>query len=100
MNIVILSRNINLYSTRRLIEEAHLRNHQVEVIDPLECDLIIEKEKPTILYRDTYLDNIDAIIPRIGASSLMTLATSKIPKPNSLVTPQPATICGVLGSNH
>jgi len=68
MNIVILSRNINLYSTRRLIEEAHLRNHQVEVIDPLECDLILEKEKPTILYRDTYLDNIDAIIPRIGAS--------------------------------
>ena len=68
MNIVILSRNINLYSTRRLIEEAENRNHHVEVIDPLECDLIIEKEKPTILYRDTYLDDVDAIIPRIGAS--------------------------------
>ena len=68
MNIVILSRNINLYSTRRLIEEAENRNHHVEVIDPLECDLIIEKEKPTILYRDSYLEYIDAIIPRIGAS--------------------------------
>ena len=68
MNIVILSRNINLYSTRRLIEEAENRNHHVEVIDPLECDLIIEKEKPTILYRDSYLEDIDAIIPRIGAS--------------------------------
>ncbi|MDC1540049.1 30S ribosomal protein S6--L-glutamate ligase [Flavobacteriaceae bacterium] len=68
MNIVILSRNINLYSTRRLIEEAENRNHHVEVIDPLECDLIIEKEKPTILYRDSYLDDVDAIIPRIGAS--------------------------------
>ena len=68
MNIVILSRNINLYSTRRLIEEAEQRDHQVEVIDPLDCYLIIEKEKPTVFYKDKYLDYVDAIIPRIGAS--------------------------------
>ncbi len=68
MNIVILSRNENLYSTRRLIEEGENRGHDVEVIDPLKCDLIIEKEKPTIYYKDRYLDYVDAIIPRIGAS--------------------------------
>jgi ribosomal protein S6--L-glutamate ligase len=68
MNIVILSRNKDLYSTRRLVEEAENRNHQVEVIDPLSCDLIIEKEKPTIFYNSKYLDYVDAIIPRIGAS--------------------------------
>ena len=68
MNIVILSRNKDLYSTRRLIEEAEKRNHIVEVIDPLSCDLIIENEKPIILYKDKYLDYVDAIIPRIGAS--------------------------------
>jgi ribosomal protein S6--L-glutamate ligase len=68
MNIVILSRNKELYSTRRLVEEAEKRNHFVEVIDPLNCDLIIENEKPTILYKDKYLDYVDAIIPRIGAS--------------------------------
>ena len=68
MNIVILSRNENLYSTRRLIEEAEKRNHLVEIIDPLKCDLIIEKEKPTIYYENRYLDYVDAIIPRIGAS--------------------------------
>ena len=68
MNIVILSRNKDLYSTRRLVEEAEYRNHQVEVIDPLSCDLIIEKEKPTIFYNSKYLDYVDAIIPRIGAS--------------------------------
>lgn len=68
MNIVILSRNSNLYSTNRLVEEGEKRNHTVEVIDPLKCDLIIEKEKPTIYYRDRYLDYVDAIIPRIGAS--------------------------------
>ena len=42
MNIVILSRNKNLYSTRRLVEEAEDRGHDVQVIDPLNCDLIIE----------------------------------------------------------
>jgi len=68
MNIVILSRNSNLYSTNRLVEEGEKRNHVVEVIDPLKCDLIIEKEKPTIYYKDRYLDYVDAIIPRIGAS--------------------------------
>lgn len=30
--------------------------------------MIIEKERPTIYYKDKYLDYVDAIIPRIGAS--------------------------------
>ena len=68
MNIVILSRNPNLYSTARLVEAGEERGHIIEVIDPLQCDLIIEKEKPTIYYKDRYLDYVDAIIPRIGAS--------------------------------
>jgi len=68
MNIVILSRNSNLYSTNRLVEEGEKRGHDIEVIDPLKCDLIIEKEKPTIYYNDRYLDYVDAIIPRIGSS--------------------------------
>ncbi|MDN3491785.1 30S ribosomal protein S6--L-glutamate ligase [Winogradskyella bathintestinalis] len=68
MNIVILSRNPELYSTTRLVEEAENRGHSVEIIDPLKCDIIIEKEKPTIYYKNRYLDYVDAIIPRIGAS--------------------------------
>lgn len=68
MNIVILSRNANLYSTSRLVDEGEKRGHDIEVIDPLKCDIIIEKEKPTIYYNDGYLDYVDAIIPRIGAS--------------------------------
>ncbi|QDO93413.1 30S ribosomal protein S6--L-glutamate ligase [Formosa sediminum] len=68
MNIVILSRNAELYSTNRLIVEGEKRGHQIEVIDPLKCDIIIEKEKPTIFYKNRYLDYVDAIIPRIGAS--------------------------------
>lgn len=68
MNIVILSRNPHLYSTMRLVEEARKRGHKVEIIDPLKCDIIIEREKPTIYFKDRYLDYVDAIIPRIGAS--------------------------------
>ncbi len=68
MNIVILSRNANLYSTDRLVEEGENRGHTIEIIDPLKCDIIIEKEKPTIYYKDRYLDYVDAVIPRIGAS--------------------------------
>ncbi len=68
MNIKILSRNSHLYSTQRLIEAAKKRNHNVEVIDPLKCDLIIEKKKPSIFYRGRMIADTDAVIPRIGAS--------------------------------
>jgi ribosomal protein S6--L-glutamate ligase len=68
MNIIILSRNPNLYSTKRLAEAAIKRKHTVEIIDPLKCEIIIEKKNPAILYKGRVLKNIDAIIPRIGAS--------------------------------
>ncbi|HET8854661.1 MAG TPA: 30S ribosomal protein S6--L-glutamate ligase [Salinimicrobium sp.] len=68
MNLIILSRNSNLYSTRRLIEAARNRGHKVEVIDPLKCDLVIEKRNPSIYFRGRRIEDIDAVIPRIGAS--------------------------------
>ncbi|MBO3097021.1 30S ribosomal protein S6--L-glutamate ligase [Gelidibacter pelagius] len=68
MNIIILSRNPHLYSTQRLVEAARQRKHTCEVIDPLKCDIIIEKKNPAILYKGRILENVDAIIPRIGAS--------------------------------
>ena len=68
MNIIILSRNPHLYSTQRLVEAARQRKHTCEVIDPLKCDIIIEKKNPAILYKGRLLENVDAIIPRIGAS--------------------------------
>lgn len=68
MKIGILSRNANLYSTRRLVEACLVRGHEVEVIDHLKCDIVIEKELPRIYYIDHYLEGFDAIIPRIGAS--------------------------------
>lgn len=68
MKIVILSRNPNLYSTRRLVEAGELRNHEMMVVDHTKCDIIIEKKKPAIRYKHQLLTDIDAVIPRIGAS--------------------------------
>lgn len=68
MNICVLSRNSKLYSTRRLVEAGHARNHHVEVIDPLRCYMNITSHKPEVYYRNKRLDYFDAVIPRIGAS--------------------------------
>jgi ribosomal protein S6--L-glutamate ligase len=68
MKIVILSRNPKLYSTRRLVEAGEERNHEMLVIDHSKCDLVIEKKNPHIIYNGKKLEDVDAIIPRIGAS--------------------------------
>ncbi len=68
MNIVILSRNRNLYSTRRLIEAGEARGHYVRVIDPLRCYMNILPHKPEIHYKGGPVQGFDAVIPRIGAS--------------------------------
>ncbi len=68
MRIVILSRNSNLYSTRRLVEAGVKQKHEMLVVDHTKCDLIIEKRKPVIIYKGKPLEHIDAVIPRIGAS--------------------------------
>lgn len=68
MRIVILSRNANLYSTNRLVEAIKTAGHEALVIDPLLCYMTIATQRPSIHYRGEELKEIDAIIPRIGAS--------------------------------
>ncbi|WP_044407315.1 30S ribosomal protein S6--L-glutamate ligase [Thiomicrospira microaerophila] len=68
MKIGILSRNAKLYSTRRLVEAAEQRGHQVRVIDSLRCYMNITTRHPEIHYKGEVLDGFDAVIPRIGAS--------------------------------
>jgi len=68
MNIAILSRGPQLYSTQALALAAEKRGHHVSVIDNLMCSIIIEKDKPEVYYGEKMLWGIDAIIPRIGAS--------------------------------
>ncbi|MGB0423799.1 MAG: 30S ribosomal protein S6--L-glutamate ligase [Flavobacteriales bacterium] len=68
MKIVVLSRNPKLYSTTRLVEAAKARKHEVIVVDHTKCVIELEKKNPRIFYNGSYLEGIDAIIPRIGAS--------------------------------
>lgn len=68
MKIALLSRNSKLYSTRRLVEAAKVRGHEIQVIDALRAYMSIASHKPTIHYKGAELDGFDAVIPRIGAS--------------------------------
>lgn len=68
MNILILSANKNLYSTKRLVEEAKNRGHKVEVIKPTHCFMDITSGEPMVYYKKKKLNKIDAVIPRVGAS--------------------------------
>ena len=68
MKIGILSRNRKLYSTKRLVEAAQERGHEVRVINHLRCYMNIASFKPSIHLDGELLSGFDAIIPRIGAS--------------------------------
>lgn len=68
MKIVILSRNPNLYSTARLKEAGEKRGHEMLIVDHTKCDIIIERRRPKIFYKGKELTDVDAVIPRIGAS--------------------------------
>jgi ribosomal protein S6--L-glutamate ligase len=68
MKIAVLSRNEKLYSTRRLIEAIRARGHEGVVVDHLKCDIVMDDEGPSIVYKGEMVTGIDAVIPRIGAS--------------------------------
>jgi ribosomal protein S6--L-glutamate ligase len=68
MRVYILSRNENLYSTKRLVEAATQKGWEVRVIDYLKCAIEIMKGELKINYKGEELLVPDAIIPRIGAS--------------------------------
>jgi len=68
MNIIILSRQPEIYSTKRLVESGLKRGHNIVVIDHTKCNLIMEKAKPAIRVGREYIKDVDVIIPRIGAS--------------------------------
>ena len=68
MKIAILSRNRNLYSTRRLIEACEQRGHEPMVLDVLRSYMEVVPSKPEVHFKGETLQPFDAVIPRIGAS--------------------------------
>lgn len=68
MNIVILSRSSELYSTDSLIRAARSRNHYVRVFDHTYCDIVIQNGHNKVMYNGKEIKRVDAIIPRIGST--------------------------------
>jgi ribosomal protein S6--L-glutamate ligase len=68
MQIVLLSRNETLYSTRVLAEAARQRGHSVRVLDTLQFDIRVSTRNPELFYQGEPVGPVDAVIPRIGAS--------------------------------
>jgi ribosomal protein S6--L-glutamate ligase len=68
MKIAILSTSKNLYSTKSLYDAAQARGHEVIIVNHTKCSNLMEKGKPTVYYMGEALEDLDAIIPRIGAS--------------------------------
>jgi len=68
MRIAILSRNKKLYSIRRLVQESRKAGIRCDVINPLECQLVIDGKQSRILAGTVTLPTYDAVLPRIGAS--------------------------------
>jgi ribosomal protein S6--L-glutamate ligase len=68
MRIAILSRRPSLVSTSRLKEAGKSRGHETTVVDYLRCYMDITSHRPQVIYQGAPLQ-VDAIIPRIGASN-------------------------------
>ncbi|MGD9420290.1 MAG: RimK family alpha-L-glutamate ligase [Verrucomicrobiota bacterium JB025] len=68
MRLSILSCSPTCYSTRRLVEAAKQRGHDVSVLNTLRLAIGLDHGDPTLHCRGKELNPPDAILPRIGAS--------------------------------
>lgn len=68
MKLAILSRHRNCYSTSRLVEAAASRGHDVETLDTLQFSIDLAEGDPQLYYQSEKVNDLDAVIPRIGSS--------------------------------
>ena len=68
MKVVVLSRNPRGYSVARFKEAAEQRGHSLRVRNPLRFSMYVEKQRPNVTYNGKTFGEVDAVIPRIGAS--------------------------------
>ncbi len=68
MKLAVLSREPSNYSSQRMVEAAEKRGHEIRIVDTLRCYMSIVAHRPSIHYMGEPLEDMDAIIPRIGSS--------------------------------
>ncbi|MCC6464313.1 MAG: hypothetical protein IT463_03115 [Planctomycetes bacterium] len=67
MRIGVLSHSRFLYTTRRLVDAAKLRGHDVRVVSAHDCMLALEGGAPTLRWRGKKPPAADVVIPRLDA---------------------------------
>lgn len=68
MNIAILSRAQNAYSTKRIRDAIVQRGHKAKIMDTLQFAVSMQVGQPLLYYKNKKITAPDAIIPRVGAS--------------------------------
>lgn len=68
MRLTILSRSPRIASTARLVEAARERGHVVRVLDPVQVEMHLDRDRANLYYRRRLLSPTDAVIPRIAQS--------------------------------
>lgn len=68
MNIAILSRGPQLYSTQSLFRAGRRRGHYMYLYDHANCHLLLENGQYHVMADGKLLPHLEAVIPRIGAS--------------------------------
>lgn len=68
MKLGILTRNPHCYSSRRLKEAAMQRGYSVKMLDTMDFTIDLEEGDPDLFYRQQEITDLDAVLPRIGAS--------------------------------
>jgi ribosomal protein S6--L-glutamate ligase len=68
MNLTVLSRSAEIYTTRRIVEAARARGLRVRVVDPVEIELGLGRRRPRVFWRGRPFPRADVVVPRIGLS--------------------------------
>jgi len=68
MKFVMMARNPDLYSHKRIVEAAEVRGHTLDIVNTTRCYMNIAARRPEVIYNGEKLPKYDAVIPRIGAS--------------------------------
>lgn len=66
MKIAILSNGNANYSTKRLVEEAEKRGHDVKVIKYKNCYISLDEKHPKVFYHGKEVKGFDVVLPRIS----------------------------------
>ncbi|HEX6273036.1 MAG TPA: RimK family alpha-L-glutamate ligase [Polyangiaceae bacterium] len=70
LKLVVLTCNARSYSSRRLCDVARKRGHVAKAYDTMRFSLLVDRDEPALFYDGERFDAPDAVVPRIGGSSM------------------------------